>query len=386
MEGITSFSQRRPAAGSLPAFSLPPPNAEIPRTTDGLSPSLSSVHTGGSQTSQHHQGMHSYTFGGSMHNNSNNAPMQGGASGAASWSGSWSNHSNYPPGQQPLPSSPYARQSISSSANGANTDSASTNSMAFSNPRTTQSPAGPDGLAPPPFDQSQQQHYVTHNHHSMATGASHHQSLMATASQPPSQSPLTAHSDGFAHAYAHPHTRPGSNPSYYATSGPSQFSSYPPAQHSPTHSSPTTGSPGARGISSLPNNLNYRYGAYSQSLPGTVMSNMHHPGGQMSMIPGMSHHGYGSQMVYPNHAGPQQSHTERPFKCDQCVQSFSRNHDLKRHKRIHLDVKPFPCNYCSKSFSRKDALKRHRLVKGCENRTGDQNAETTRRQGERERD
>lgn len=48
---------------------------------------------------------------------------------------------------------------------------------------------------------------------------------------------------------------------------------------------------------------------------------------------------------------------ERPFACDQCPQSFSRNHDLKRHKRIHLSVKPYPCGYCEKSFSRKDALK-----------------------------
>ena len=48
---------------------------------------------------------------------------------------------------------------------------------------------------------------------------------------------------------------------------------------------------------------------------------------------------------------------ERPFKCDQCPQSFNRNHDLKRHKRIHLAVKPFPCGHCEKSFSRKDALK-----------------------------
>ncbi len=48
---------------------------------------------------------------------------------------------------------------------------------------------------------------------------------------------------------------------------------------------------------------------------------------------------------------------ERPFKCDQCPQAFNRNHDLKRHKRIHLAVKPFPCNFCDKSFSRKDALK-----------------------------
>ncbi|EMR11472.1 hypothetical protein PNEG_00487 [Pneumocystis murina B123] len=59
------------------------------------------------------------------------------------------------------------------------------------------------------------------------------------------------------------------------------------------------------------------------------------------------------------------SFSNRPFKCDQCFQSFNRNHDLKRHKRIHLAVKPFPCPSCEKSFSRKDALKRHILVKGC---------------------
>lgn len=29
----------------------------------------------------------------------------------------------------------------------------------------------------------------------------------------------------------------------------------------------------------------------------------------------------------------------RPFKCTECSQGFNRNHDLKRHKRIHLSVK-----------------------------------------------
>ncbi len=48
---------------------------------------------------------------------------------------------------------------------------------------------------------------------------------------------------------------------------------------------------------------------------------------------------------------------ERPYKCQQCPQSFNRNHDLKRHTRIHLSVKPFPCGSCDKAFSRKDALK-----------------------------
>ncbi|KAK3317385.1 hypothetical protein B0T19DRAFT_290906 [Cercophora scortea] len=59
------------------------------------------------------------------------------------------------------------------------------------------------------------------------------------------------------------------------------------------------------------------------------------------------------------------SQQDRPFKCDQCTQCFSRNHDLKRHKRIHMASKPFPCPHCDKCFSRKDALKRHSVVKAC---------------------
>lgn len=125
----------------------------------------------------------------------------------------------------------------------------------------------------------------------------------------------------------------------------------------------------------------------SYSLPamnGPVLTNVHNPGGHMSMLGSMS-----SPMVLPGFnsghlASMQQMYTgpstttstsasphpmgsglasgvgpvhDRPFKCDQCPQSFNRNHDLKRHKRIHLSVKPFPCTHCDKSFSRKDALK-----------------------------
>jgi len=45
-----------------------------------------------------------------------------------------------------------------------------------------------------------------------------------------------------------------------------------------------------------------------------------------------------------------------PFKCDLCPQSFNRNHELKRHKRMHLAVKPFPCNHCGRIYARKDTL------------------------------
>ncbi|KAI9846470.1 MAG: hypothetical protein M1838_001254 [Thelocarpon superellum] len=111
------------------------------------------------------------------------------------------------------------------------------------------------------------------------------------------------------------------------------------------------------------------------AMAGPVMSNVHSPGSQMalvggmpggSMIQGYSSHGNLSQMYGGHgHAPPPPPQNDRPFKCDQCAQSFNRNHDLKRHKRIHLAVKPFPCGHCEKSFSRKDALKRHILVKGC---------------------
>ncbi|OKL61808.1 hypothetical protein UA08_02877 [Talaromyces atroroseus] len=121
----------------------------------------------------------------------------------------------------------------------------------------------------------------------------------------------------------------------------------------------------------------------SYSLPamaGPIMTNVHNPNGQMSlmgnmtstMMPGFtSGHLASMQHMYGSHPSHHQGHgssaasNDRPFKCDQCPQSFNRNHDLKRHKRIHLSVKPFPCTHCEKSFSRKDALKRHLLVKGC---------------------
>ena len=80
----------------------------------------------------------------------------------------------------------------------------------------------------------------------------------------------------------------------------------------------------------------------------------------MALVPGMGMGGYGPHghhhmSMYGNHSQP--ATQERPFKCDVCPQSFNRNHDLKRHKRIHLSVKPYPCTFCDKSFSRKDALK-----------------------------
>lgn len=114
------------------------------------------------------------------------------------------------------------------------------------------------------------------------------------------------------------------------------------------------------------------YPSYSlPAMPGPVLTNINNPGSQMAMVGNMHqpqimpmhfNSGYAAnpQLAYAQARAnsPQQAaNQDRPFKCDECPQSFNRNHDLKRHKRIHLAVKPFPCNHCDKSFSRKDALK-----------------------------
>ncbi|KAK6533252.1 hypothetical protein TWF694_002206 [Orbilia ellipsospora] len=109
--------------------------------------------------------------------------------------------------------------------------------------------------------------------------------------------------------------------------------------------------------------------AHPRYLSAGIATNLYAQHGA-SIMNGLAPHLAGSALQHA-HIHPSQHssvpHQERPFRCDQCPQSFNRNHDLKRHKRIHLAVKPFPCPNCDKSFSRKDALKRHVLVKGCGN-------------------
>lgn len=56
---------------------------------------------------------------------------------------------------------------------------------------------------------------------------------------------------------------------------------------------------------------------------------------------------------------------KKVFYCHLCPTTFSRNHDLKRHIRIHLGIRPHKCQTCPKSFTRADALHRHVNVRGC---------------------
>lgn len=178
---------------------------------------------------------------------------------------------------------------------------------------------------------------------------------------------------------------PTPNNCYPPTSTPQQ-SSFPQYQSTVTQQSPitsptTSSGPMPRGHASIPpmapplqfsggrshHMPPLSYASYGQ-IPGPVLSNMHHPGAPLTMVGGMQGVGYGHHHpglphhphnIYLHHpSGPaHQSDRDRPFKCNECQHAFNRNHDLKRHKRIHMAVKPFPCVDCDKRFSRKDALK-----------------------------
>ncbi|KAK4158669.1 hypothetical protein QBC43DRAFT_339814 [Cladorrhinum sp. PSN259] len=214
------------------------------------------------------------------------------------------------------------------------------------------------------------------------------QPMMAGPAQPGPQQPSPVHNhQGVPSQVSESNYRQPPTPTgYYPSGSTPQQSSFPAYAHQSAQPSPSAQSPTTSGVplapqprtmtgmapppqyNSRPSQAMSGMGTYStySSIPGPVLSNLHQPGAGLTIINSPYGMTYGQPMYLSHsHHPPHSSHQDRPFRCDQCPQSFNRNHDLKRHKRIHLAVKPFPCLYCEKSFSRKDALKRHKLVKGC---------------------
>ena len=247
----------------------------------------------------------------------------------------------------------------------------------------TNSPTAGEGsaLPPPPYDLSHYGQPFPINSPTGASLSSHHimsNSMMRPPSQQSSNSPV----DNMV-------SKPPSAPPLFTNMGPSVN---PPSAYSYSGSTPVSQSPhSANGPaqrqspdmrqSQMPPHpsqspfIRPPYPSYTlPAMPGPAMTNINSPGGQMSMVGnngGMlpmafnsgfaanPQHMYGQQRTN----SPQQAaQNDRPFRCDSCPQSFHRNHDLKRHKRIHLAVKPYPCTHCDKSFSRKDALKVSLLI------------------------
>ena len=355
---------------SLPAVSsVLTPTSGV--TADGLSPlSSSGVNSGSSQSSQPSStpGMY-YSHGpGTWAPQSASSSSYGFASNGANHSGGSSlvQQPSYPSTRPMYPSVSPSMQHHFNNHSG----------------RPASSPNTVDSLPTPSYQESPS----LLNPISGAGGPS--QSSQAPQQSPASQNPPASGPPPTETSYRPTHQ-------YYPPSSVAQQQQQPPyspfahhqgQQHSPNVSSapPSSAAPrtasisGQQGpLSGMAPPLNYGHDHRSHPshypgyhLPGNaVLSNMHHPGtplamvggpGSMGMPPGYGHHGHHSLGMYGHgQSAPQQ---DRPFKCDQCPQSFNRNHDLKRHKRIHLAVKPFPCTFCEKSFSRKDALK----VRNCD--------------------
>ncbi|KAI1320166.1 hypothetical protein F5Y16DRAFT_87453 [Xylariaceae sp. FL0255] len=393
---VHSFSSRRPAAGGLPQFHLPPPNSvpdpQIPSMAipspppislppgsrvaerkyltsfsgvtggDGLSPLSSGVNSGSSQSSQAATTPYSGSWGPPS---SSYTYSSIGLGGPSSMMGSnYNNRPMYSPGAAGGPGQTTASSYAS---------------------RSSQSPATGE-LQPPSYDAPFAIPLSGSAGHasSLLSQPPHLQNpiLNSQGSQPPTPSTGGAPSDPF--------SRPPRTPSYYSApaSTPQQtsFPAFSSTQPSPTQASPTTTGPSravpplnSQSHVSMQNHQHFGrpYPTYPTIGPpqigGAIMSNMGNPGGQMSLMGSVNHlAGYHPHAAHglPHHGmygGAPSAQQDRPFRCDVCPQSFNRNHDLKRHKRIHLAVKPYPCEHCEKAFSRKDALKRHRLVKGCGN-------------------
>ncbi|CZR51568.1 related to finger protein [Phialocephala subalpina] len=406
METAQSFTARRSAASNLPAFQLPPPDhlsqhkyqpAYAPSTSQPTPAMASSVLTppSGLQSDLSPLGAASV-----------NSQSSGSSAGGPPYQpmGYWptpGNSGSYTYSQPPPMPPTFAQGQQNYNNMGRPLYSPSMN---YPN-RNTNSPASGEGLPPPPYDislppfptsmsggqpqslpqlapqqhqQQQQQQQNQQQAQQQQQGPPQQQQnqpqhQQQAVSQAPPQGPL--------HAPNNYGERPPPTPTnYYTPSSTPQQSSFPAyAQQSPTQQSPNTSSAPSNRISpvsaqphpSMAAPQGYPRPSYSgYSLPamaGPIMSNVHSPGNQMALVGGMNMPYPPHQMGAPmyGHHPQQQQQNDRPFKCDQCPQSFNRNHDLKRHKRIHLAVKPFPCGHCEKSFSRKDALKRHILVKGC---------------------
>ncbi|KAL2261779.1 hypothetical protein VTK26DRAFT_3390 [Humicola hyalothermophila] len=398
--GAPSLASKRPAATSLPNFSLPPP--EVPRAVpDGLPSSGSygstsqssppggqsvyySNHMTGSWPTPGGSQLSGYTYATSDPVTSSTGPLA-----PPTYSRAPSSYgSATSPSLQHFPS----RSASSSASNGESLPAAYSyqDQHAFPSPVAAGAGGGGGGaLGSPLASQSpaaRQQPGLSQS----LLGAPTPSAARSAAPGQNTQGTSGTSQEGASY-------RPPPTPtSCYPSTSTAQHGSYPSFPSPVTQPSPAT-SPTASSepiprilgpISAMSPPLQFpagrghpippigSYASYGP-IPGPVLSNMHHPGSPLAMVngmpgiagyghhPGLSpHHGPGLYIHHGN-APAQHADRDRPYKCNECAHAFNRNHDLKRHKRIHMAIKPFPCADCGKRFSRKDALKRHRLVKGC---------------------